>query len=174
MSFAKHYTGEIESPLGVVWAVVDESGALVQLDFEGGRNAPRDRRELERRQRARGVALEWRPSALRPVARALRRYFEGRVTSFDLDVAPEGSTFQRRVWTELRRVPYGRTVSYGELARRVGRPGAARAVGRANATNPISVVIPCHRVIGADGDLTGYGGGMERKRALLRLEGHAV
>ena len=171
MSTSKHYADEIPTPLGVVWAVVDERGALVRLDFDGGRNAPRSRAALEREYRARGTELEWRPAACRPVARALKSYFAGRKTSFDLPVAPEGSAFQRRVWAELRRVPYGETVSYGELARRVGRSGAARAVGRANATNPISVVIPCHRVVGANGALTGYGGGMERKRALLRLEG---
>lgn len=171
MNPSKHYADEIPTPLGVLWAVVDERGALVRLDFAGGRHAPRGRRALEREYRASGIEIEWRPSACAPVARALKRYFTGRATSFDLPVAPRGSAFQQRVWAELRRVPYGETVSYGELARRIGRSGAARAVGRANATNPISVVIPCHRVVGSDGALTGYGGGMERKRALLRLEG---
>ena len=85
-------------------------------------------------------------------------------------LAPAGTDFQLRVWQELQRIPYGESVSYGELAARIGRPGAARAVGLANGRNPIAVIVPCHRVIGADGSLTGFGGGIERKRALLELE----
>ena len=85
-------------------------------------------------------------------------------------MAPRGTEFQKRVWSELVRVPYGETVSYAELAKRAGSPGAARAVGRANATNPIAIVVPCHRVIGADGSLTGYAYGVELKRGLLDLE----
>jgi len=103
-------------------------------------------------------------------ARQLTAWFAGERIDFDLDLAPAGTEFQRRVWDELRRIDYGETISYGELARRVGRPGAARAVGLANGRNPISVIVPCHRVIGADGSLTGYGGGIERKRRLLDLE----
>lgn len=171
MKTEKRFADRIPTPLGDVWAVVDGEGALVQLDFDGGRNAPRDRAELERGYRARGLELEWNPGALRRVAAQLRAYFAGERDAFDLETAPEGSAFQRRVWKELRRIPFGRTISYGELARRLGTPGAARAVGRANATNPISIVVPCHRVIGASGALTGYGGGMERKEALLRHEG---
>ncbi|MFN3763308.1 MAG: methylated-DNA--[protein]-cysteine S-methyltransferase, partial [Anaerolineae bacterium] len=90
---------------------------------------------------------------------------------FDLPLDLRGTPFQRRVWEELRRVPYGQTVAYGELARRVGRPGAARAVGRAVGANPVPIIVPCHRVVGADGSLVGYGGGLEIKAALLRLEG---
>ena len=106
-----------------------------------------------------------------PDARAqLEQYFAGALTEFDLPLAPQGTPFQLRVWQELRRIPYGQSVSYGELARRIGRPGAARAVGLANGRNPIAMVVPCHRVIGADGSLTGFGGGIERKRALLELE----
>jgi len=165
------FADRISTPLGDVWAVVDDAGALVQLDFEGGRSAPADRRELTALYRARDVDLKWDSAALRDVAQALRAYFRGKMTEFELEVAPVGSPFQARVWRELRRIPCGHTISYGELARRVGRPGAARAVGRANATNPVSIVVPCHRVIGANGNLTGYGGGMERKAALLRHEG---
>jgi methylated-DNA-[protein]-cysteine S-methyltransferase len=100
----------------------------------------------------------------------LTEYFDGRRTEFDLPLAPSGSPFQRRVWSALREIPYGETASYGEIARRVGVPSAPRAVGVANGRNPIAVIVPCHRVIGADGTLTGYGGGLERKRLLLDLE----
>ncbi|HZF23258.1 MAG TPA: methylated-DNA--[protein]-cysteine S-methyltransferase [Burkholderiales bacterium] len=100
----------------------------------------------------------------------LRGYFEGRVTEFDLPLAPNGSEFQLRVWRELRGIPYGETISYAELARRIGRPQASRAVGHANARNPVSIIVPCHRVIGADNSLTGYAGGLERKRMLLAHE----
>ncbi len=100
----------------------------------------------------------------------LRAYFAGERTTFDLPLAPTGTPFQLLVWASLREIPYAQTISYGELARRVGQPTAARAVGLANGRNPISVVVPCHRVIGADGSLTGYGGGLDRKRTLLDLE----
>jgi len=100
----------------------------------------------------------------------LAAYFAGELTDFDLPLAPAGTEFQRRVWASLRLIPYGRTTSYGELATELGNPGASRAVGLANGRNPIAVVVPCHRVIGADGRLTGYGGGLDRKRWLLDLE----
>lgn len=100
----------------------------------------------------------------------LRGYFEGRLTEFDLPLAPQGTEFQLRVWQELRGIPHGETISYAELARRIGRPQASRAVGHANARNPISIIVPCHRVIGADNSLTGYAGGLERKRMLLERE----
>lgn len=102
--------------------------------------------------------------------RQLADYFAGALTEFDLPLAPEGTEFQRRVWAELMRIPFGVTISYGELARRIGQPGSARAVGLANGRNPISIVVPCHRVIGANGKLVGYGGGLPRKQALLSLE----
>jgi methylated-DNA-[protein]-cysteine S-methyltransferase len=171
MTSATCFADRIPTPLGDVWAVVDDAGALIQLDFEGGRNAPADRRALTRLYRSRDVELMWDSEALRRVGDALRAYFRGDTGEFELEVAPAGSTFQRKVWRELCRIPSGQTISYGELARRVGSPGAARAVGRANATNPVSIVVPCHRVIGTNGTLTGYGGGMERKEALLRHEG---
>jgi methylated-DNA-[protein]-cysteine S-methyltransferase len=110
-----------------------------------------------------------------PEVRAqLEAYFAGRRRDFDLPLAPAGTPFQRRVWQALREIPYGQTVSYGVLAARLGQPGAGRAVGLANGQNPISIVIPCHRVIGAGGALTGYGGGLERKRWLLALESGAA
>ncbi|HZU98686.1 MAG TPA: methylated-DNA--[protein]-cysteine S-methyltransferase [Planctomycetota bacterium] len=111
------------------------------------------------------------PEPPRAVAARLEAYFAGDLAALDaLEVEPEGTDFQRRVWAELRKIRPGETISYGELARRIGRPRAVRACGRANATNPIGLVIPCHRVIGADGSLTGYAGGIERKRWLLEHE----
>jgi methylated-DNA-[protein]-cysteine S-methyltransferase len=97
-------------------------------------------------------------------------YFERRRTTFDLEVALTGTPFQLSVWSELAEIPYGETTSYGELARRIGSPAGVRAVGLANGRNPVSVIVPCHRVVGADGSLTGYGGGLENKRLLLDLE----
>jgi methylated-DNA-[protein]-cysteine S-methyltransferase len=100
----------------------------------------------------------------------LREYFAGTRTSFDLPLRMHGNTFEQRVWAALRTIPYGETASYGEIAEQVGAPGAARAVGVANARNPIAIVVPCHRVIGANGKLVGFGGGLPMKRALLDLE----
>jgi methylated-DNA-[protein]-cysteine S-methyltransferase len=108
------------------------------------------------------------------VARQLDEYFAGTRATFDLLLAPAGTPFQRRVWAELARIPQGTTVTYGEIARRAGHPGAARAVGAAVARNPISIVVPCHRVVGSDGTLTGYAGGVGRKAFLLALEGVAA
>jgi methylated-DNA-[protein]-cysteine S-methyltransferase len=102
--------------------------------------------------------------------RQLAAYFDGRLTEFDLPLVPHGTEFQQRVWEELKRIPYGATISYGELARRVGCPNGSRAVGLANGRNPIAIIVPCHRVIGANGQLTGYGGGLSLKKALLALE----
>ncbi len=103
-------------------------------------------------------------------AAQLRDYFAGQRTEFDVPLGLAGTPFQQRVWAELQQIPYGETISYGELAERIGRPTAARAVGLANGRNPVSIIVPCHRVIGADGSLTGYGGGMERKQHLLAFE----
>jgi methylated-DNA-[protein]-cysteine S-methyltransferase len=110
------------------------------------------------------------PAELRAAVRQLDEYFRGRRTEFSLALELRGTPFQRRVWRRLQKIPFGRTVSYGELAAAIGRPRAARAVGQANHQNPVSVVIPCHRVIGADGGLAGYGGGLWRKRWLLAHE----
>ncbi|WP_394795722.1 methylated-DNA--[protein]-cysteine S-methyltransferase [Armatimonas sp.] len=116
----------------------------------------------------------WQESPNLPVfvvAKAqLTEYFAGTRTAFDLPLAASGTPFQKTVWAELVRIPYGKTFSYGELAARIGNPKASRAVGLANGKNPLSIVVPCHRVIGASGKLTGYGGGLERKEALLALE----
>lgn len=114
----------------------------------------------------------WEPAdaPFREVRRQLDEYFAGERTDFELPITMTGTPFDRRVWAELRELRHGETVSYGELARRIGRPATPRAVGHANGRNPISVIVPCHRVLGADGALTGYGGGLERKRLLLDLE----
>ena len=122
--------------------------------------------------RCRRVGLEDPGSAvLARTGRELEEYFAGDRTVFDLPLAPEGTGFQQRVWTALTDIPYGRTESYGHVAQRLGLvPGASRAVGLANGANPISIIVPCHRVIGANGSLTGYGGGLDRKRFLLDLE----
>lgn len=120
------------------------------------------------------VAPDWvQNDSAPPFAEAKRQlagYFAGTLTEFDLPLAPRGTAFQLRVWEELRRIAFGETISYGELARRIGQPGSARAVGLANGRNPISIVVPCHRVIGANGKLVGYGGGLPRKQALLAHE----
>jgi methylated-DNA-[protein]-cysteine S-methyltransferase len=117
-----------------------------------------------------GLTLE--PEAFGEVARQLAEYFAGDRKEFTVPLAPTGTPFQMAVWTELTKIPYGSTVSYGDIARALGkRLVASRAVGLANGSNPISIIVPCHRVIGADGSLTGYGGGLERKDLLLRLEG---
>ena len=107
---------------------------------------------------------------LRETIRQLRAYFAGELETFDLALAPQGTPFQLAVWNRLCEIPYGETISYGELARRIGNPNASRAVGLANGSNPIPIVIPCHRVIGSNGKLTGYGGGLPIKEKLLALE----
>jgi methylated-DNA-[protein]-cysteine S-methyltransferase len=104
------------------------------------------------------------------VRQQLTDYFAGRLTEFDLPLAPRGTDFQQKVWQALQTIPYGETISYGELAQQIGQPNASRAVGLANGSNPISIIVPCHRVIGASGKLTGYGGGIERKQWLLNHE----
>jgi methylated-DNA-[protein]-cysteine S-methyltransferase len=108
--------------------------------------------------------------AFAPIRAQLDEYFAGARRRFDLTLDPRGNPFELTVWEALQQIPYGETLSYGELATRIGHPDAARAVGSANGRNPIAVIVPCHRVIGADGSLTGYGGGLERKRLLLDLE----
>ena len=119
-----------------------------------------------------GPEPEWQPAEepFREAVRQLGAYFAGELTDFTLPLAPDGTAFQRAVWTALCRIPYGETISYGELARRIGKPEAVRAVGAANGQNPIAIIVPCHRVIGSNGKLTGYGGGLPIKEALLALE----
>jgi methylated-DNA-[protein]-cysteine S-methyltransferase len=119
------------------------------------------------------VRADWR-SATEPFAAArdqLDEYFAGERTEFDLPLGHAGTRFEEQVWSALRRIPYGATATYGEIARGIGHPTGARAVGTANGRNPIAIVVPCHRVVGAGGKLTGYAGGLDRKRFLLELEG---
>ena len=116
------------------------------------------------------LAIPDQGGAADAAARQIEEYFAGTRTIFDLVVAPEGTEFERRVWRELVQIPFGATDTYGEIARRLGEPDAARAVGVANARNPIAIIVPCHRVIGSDGDLTGYAGGLDRKKWLLDME----
>ena len=122
----------------------------------------------ERRHGRRGV--DDVPPVLKETASQLDEYFAGERTEFELPMELDGTAFQREVWTELTRIPYGKTISYGELARRVGRPNGPRAVGQANGRNPIPIIVPCHRVLASNG-IGGYGGGLTVKRALLELEG---
>ena len=117
------------------------------------------------------LIAEQETPVLRETRRQLEAYFAGKLREFDVPLRLEGTPFRLRVWEQLQKIPYGQVISYGELARRVGQPNAARAVGGANHHNPISIIVPCHRVIAAGGSLCGYGGGLELKRALLRLEG---
>jgi methylated-DNA-[protein]-cysteine S-methyltransferase len=112
-----------------------------------------------------------RDALLDEARRQLTAYFAGRLEAFDLPLAPNGTEFQRRVWSELTKIPFGATISYADLARRVRNVAAVRAVGAANGRNPIPIIVPCHRVIGSDGSLTGFGGGLPRKQWLLRHEG---
>jgi methylated-DNA-[protein]-cysteine S-methyltransferase len=155
------YAATTASPIGTLTVLVGADGALKRILF-AGEAVPAS------------PDIQWSEEKCAPALAQLREYFAGARRSFDLPLAPEGTDFQRRVWSELARIPFGATIDYRSLAERVGRPGAARAVGRANATNPIPIVLPCHRVIGADGSLTGYAGGIETKRRLLRLEGAAA
>jgi methylated-DNA-[protein]-cysteine S-methyltransferase len=147
----------IDTPLGAMRAATD-GRAIVALEFDApaivsAASMPAPARTL-----------------LDTLARALDAYFDGEPVAFDFPLAPAGTPFQLAVWDALRGIGYGSTVSYAEIARRVGRPSAMRAVGAANGRNPIAIVIPCHRVIGANGTLTGYGGGLDRKAKLLALE----
>jgi methylated-DNA-[protein]-cysteine S-methyltransferase len=152
----------LDSPIGEL-LLVGDGRALHGLYMQEGRTPI-------------AVRPDWQPAAA-PFddARAqLAEYFAGQRRSFDLPLAMTGSAFQRLAWRALREIPYGETISYGEQARRIGAPADPRAVGQANGRNPIAVIVPCHRVIGADGSLTGYGGGVERKRLLLDLEAGAL
>jgi methylated-DNA-[protein]-cysteine S-methyltransferase len=148
----------MESPIGPLTLVADD-GVLCGLHMDAQRYRPPDDDFGMRDDSQSGAARE-----------QLTAYFAGERVTFDVPYVLHGTEFQRRVWTELATIPFGETTSYGELAERLGRPSAARAVGRANGTNPISIIVPCHRVIGAGGGLTGYGGGLPRKRYLLAFE----
>jgi len=149
----------MDSPLGDMLVARNEAG-LVCLNFQDGDSPVMPVAEWQRDD-----------GALVDVATQLTEYFGGTRRTFDLPLVPQGTSFQMQVWQALQTIPYGKTVSYGELAEQIDRPTASRAVGAANGKNPLPIVIPCHRVIGRDGALTGYGGGVHIKAALLMLEG---
>lgn len=163
----RHVHLTVGSPLGPL-TLVAAGDALCGLYLQRRRHPPSGE--------FLGDDLTGRPEAARrhPVlaeaARQLAAYLDGALTAFDLPLALHGTPFQRTVWAELLRIPYGETMTYGELAGRLGRPSAARAVGAANGRNPVSIVVPCHRLVGSAGGLTGYGGGIDGKRRLLDLE----
>jgi methylated-DNA-[protein]-cysteine S-methyltransferase len=154
------YYDYTQSPHGRMLLVADEK-ALTGVSFVGQKYAPR-------------VAKDWtRDGAHAPLAKAKRElaeYFAGRRRRFSVRLAPRGTPFQRKVWKAIAGVGFGRTIAYAELARRAGRPGSARAAGAATGRNPIGIIVPCHRIVGSNGALTGYAGGLGRKRALLALE----
>jgi methylated-DNA-[protein]-cysteine S-methyltransferase len=140
-----------DTPLGTLWLDTDGAG-LSSVAFDGPAGARSD------------------DALLREAESQLRAYFAGALTRFDVPLSPHGTEFQRRVWNAVAGIPYGTTTTYSAVAAALGRPTACRAVGAANGRNPLALVVPCHRVVGASGALTGYGGGLERKRALLDLE----
>jgi methylated-DNA-[protein]-cysteine S-methyltransferase len=154
---------EVPSPIGTL-LLSGDGHALTGVFMEKHRHEPEPAVRSGRRDDA----------AFRAAREQLEGYFAGELQVFDLPLALRGTEFQQRVWTALRQIPYGTTISYLELARRTGNPQAVRAVGAANGRNPISIIVPCHRVIGADGSLTGFGGGLERKDWLLRHEASHV
>ena len=150
------FSGSFSSPIGVLWAAVDGDGTVKRFSF-GRYGIPAD-------------AIEDK-AAIAPVREQVEEYFAGDRKTFDLRLEPDGTEFQRDVWNGLLAIPFGKTLSYGQLAEKVGYAGAFRAVGAANGANPIALIIPCHRVIGSDGRLTGFGGGIPTKAALLAHEG---
>jgi methylated-DNA-[protein]-cysteine S-methyltransferase len=152
----------LDSPIGPL-LIAGDAHAVAQISF------PQNGKPVR-------PEPEWTESAKGPVGEAmrqLREYFSGRRKDFDLPLAPSGTAFQKTVWRQLQEIPYAATISYGELAKRVGNPNASRAVGAANGKNPLPIVVPCHRVIGASGKLVGFGGGLPIKQALLEIEAQA-
>lgn len=156
------------SPVGDLAVVVDADHRLVRIEFLTASGTPAVAQIARYLSPAERLVEAAEQTAV--VERQLGEYFTGERRTFDLELAPRGTPFQQDVWRYLQTIPFGATCSYSQVASGLGRPGASRAVGRANATNPIPIVVPCHRVIGADGSLTGFGGGLEAKRGLLDLE----
>jgi methylated-DNA-[protein]-cysteine S-methyltransferase len=147
----------IDSPVGTL-RLVSDGEHMVAIEFEGRHGEP-------------GADGDGSDTALAACAAQLAEYFAGERHAFDLPLAPAGTAFQRHVWAALAQIPYGELRSYREIARAIGQPAAVRAVGAANGRNPLPIVVPCHRVVGSDGSLTGFAGGLEIKRRLLELEG---
>jgi methylated-DNA-[protein]-cysteine S-methyltransferase len=154
------YYDLLPTPYGQMLLVANDEG-LTGVYFDGQKYHP-------------GIDPEWRRDAyhvpLEQGKRELTEYFDGRRERFDVGIAPEGTAFQQSVWRGISTVGFGETITYGELARRAGCPGKARAAGAATGRNPLTIIVPCHRIVGSTGSLTGYAGGLERKRALLALE----
>ena len=159
-------THTFNSPLGELFAAVDEERALVRLQFM--HDITRD--ELEDQVRKGGATVKRVKSHCAEVVRQVKEYFRGKRTQFEFELRPVGTPFQQKVWKTLSLIPYGETWTYAQVAKHVKSPKAVRAVGRTNGLNPIAVVVPCHRVIGSNGSLTGYAGGLDNKRFLLELE----
>jgi len=155
------YYDSYESPNGRMLLVATEDG-VSGVFFNGQKYFPEKEKEWRRNP-------EHAP--LMQAKRELKEYFAGKRKRFDVALAPDGTPFQRAVWKAISTVGFGKTISYGELARRAGHPGSARAAGAATGRNPLGIIVPCHRIMGANGSLTGYAGGLDRKRALLALEG---
>jgi methylated-DNA-[protein]-cysteine S-methyltransferase len=155
---SKVYYTTFDSPVGPL-LLAGDAKALRRVSFENGK-------------RSMPAPADWKQNraAFAEVIRQLQAYFRGELKEFNVPLAMEGTEFQLRVWNELRAIPYGETISYAQLAGRVGNPKAVRAVGLANGSNPIPIIVPCHRVIGSDGSLTGFGGGLSTKKKLLDLE----
>jgi methylated-DNA-[protein]-cysteine S-methyltransferase len=162
------YTTTVDSPCGPLICVVDENGAVVRIAFSQGRDA---QKITEMKAEIDSIEDAGRTAEVR---RQLDEYFAGQREEFDLPLAPRGTPFELSVWEELRRIPFGETRSYADIARALGKPAATRAVGRANGANPLPIVVPCHRVIGSNGSLTGFGGGLDNKVRLLELEGRRL
>src|SRR5712671_3941072 len=158
---AVYYT-TYKSPVGPL-LLAGEPNALHRVSFEGSKRSAPPGADWK---------LDKKPFA--EVIRQLQAYFNGELKEFDLPLAMEGTEFQLRVWNALRAIPYGETISYAQLAQKIGDPKAVRAVGLANACNPIPIIVPCHRVIGSNGSLTGFGGGLANKKKLLDLEGRQL
>ena len=158
---------EIETPTGVMRLGATED-ALVLCDWPDAQGAAHCLSALCRR-----LGVPGDSPVLEKAEKALKDYFAGRLQTFDMPLRPCGTPFQETVWRALLEIPYGKTASYGDIARRIGRPTAFRAVARAVGANPLCIAVPCHRIIGSDGSLTGFGGGLDRKVLLLKLEGHA-
>jgi methylated-DNA-[protein]-cysteine S-methyltransferase len=166
------------SPVGPLTLAADDHDRLCQIAFDLRSpssdvepESSRSSRELCETERRGARGCDHESGVIAEAMRQLDEYFAGRRREFELDLAPQGTPFQLAVWDALRTIPYGATASYGDIARSVDRPNAVRAVGQANGRNPLAIVVPCHRVVGSDRSLTGYGGGIERKRFLLALEG---
>jgi len=158
---AVYYT-MFESPLGPL-LLAGDSNTLRRVSFESSKRSALPQADWKQNR-----------AAFAEVIRQLQAYFRGELKEFDVPLAMEGTEFQLRVWNELRAIRYGETISYAQLAERIGNPQAVRAVGLANGSNPIPIIVPCHRVIGSDGSLTGFGGGLSTKKKLLDLESNQL